>query len=35
MKNTKFWTGQAGNFLFSVRWVLYPINLALVIALFL
>lgn len=35
MKNTKFWAGQAGNFLFSVRWVLYPINLALVIALFL
>jgi uncharacterized protein (TIGR00645 family) len=31
----KLLTGRAGNFLFSVRWVLYPINIALVIALFL
>jgi len=33
MKNTKLWTERAGTFLFSVRWILYPINLALVLAL--
>ena len=33
MKNGKLWSGRAGIFLFSVRWVLYPINVALVIAL--
>jgi len=34
MRNAgSLWTGWAGNFLFSIRWVLYPINLALVIAL--
>jgi uncharacterized protein (TIGR00645 family) len=34
MRNAgNLWTGWAGNFLFSIRWVLYPINIALVIAL--
>jgi uncharacterized protein (TIGR00645 family) len=34
MRDTgKVWTARAGNFVFSVRWVLYPINIALVIAL--
>jgi uncharacterized protein (TIGR00645 family) len=34
MGNTvKLWTARAGHFLFSIRWVLYPINIALVIAL--
>lgn len=30
---TKFWTKRAGDFIFSVRWILYPINLALIAAL--
>jgi uncharacterized protein (TIGR00645 family) len=33
MKNTKLWTERAGTFLFSIRWILYPINIALVLAL--
>jgi uncharacterized protein (TIGR00645 family) len=33
MKNLKLWSGRAGSLLFSVRWVLYPINVALVFAL--
>lgn len=29
----KLWTKHAGAFIFSVRWILYPINLALIVAL--
>jgi uncharacterized protein (TIGR00645 family) len=29
----KLWTRRAGDFIFSVRWILYPINLALIVAL--
>ena len=29
----RFWTKRAGDAIFAIRWVLFPINLALIVAL--